>query len=71
MYVGWDRASEPHDITVMDDDGSVVDRWALCHAGDLDRTIARLARHGDPAELPVAIEITSGVVVAARLGRPR
>ncbi len=64
MHVGWDWASATHDVTVMDDAGTVVDRWALAHdAGGLDDAVARLARHGHPAELPVAIETTSGVVV--------
>ena len=64
MYVGWDWASETHDITVMDADGGAVDRWALRHdAAGIDAAIARLATHGRPAELPVAIETTSGLVV--------
>lgn len=64
MYVGWDWASETHDITVMNDDGGVVDRWALRHdAAGIDAAITRLATYGQPAHLPVAIETTSGLVV--------
>jgi hypothetical protein len=42
MFVGWDWASATHDVTVLDDAGAVVDRWALRHteqdlAGALDR----------------------------------
>ena len=65
MYVGWDWAAETHDVTVMSDDGQmVVDRWALTHdAKGIDSTIERLASHGRPEDLPVAIETTNGLVV--------
>lgn len=64
MLVGWDWASEIHDVTVMDGDGGIVDRWALTHdAKALDAAIARLGSHGRPEDLPVAIEATSGLVV--------
>lgn len=64
MYVGWDWASQTHDITVMGAEGEVVDRWALRHdATGIDAAIARLAGHERPGDLPVAIESTSGLVV--------
>lgn len=65
MYVGWDWASETHDVTVLSDDGeTVIDRWQLVHdAKGIDAAITRLARHGQPHDLPVAIETTSGLVV--------
>jgi transposase len=64
LFVGWDWASETHDITVIDDTGEVVDRWALRHdAADLAAALDRLAGHGDREDLPVAIETTSGLVV--------
>lgn len=64
MYVGWDWASKTHDITVIDAEGAVVDRWAMRHdAAGIDAAIARLACHGRPNDLPVAIETTSGLVV--------
>ena len=64
MYVGWDWASQTHDITVMDAQGVVVDHWALDHDGaGIDAAIARLAGHGRPRDLAVAIETTSGLVV--------
>lgn len=64
MYVGWDWASQTHDITVMGAEGEVVDRWALRHdAAGIDAAIARLGGHGRPEDLPVAIESTSGLVV--------
>lgn len=64
MYVGWDWASETHDITVIDDGGQVADRWSLRHdAPGIEAALVRLAGHGRPEELPVAIETTSGLVV--------
>ena len=43
MQVGWDWATEAHDVTVLDDAGRIIDRWAPAHdeAGIVD-TIARL-----------------------------
>lgn len=64
LFVGWDWASETHDVTVIDDSGEIIARWALRHdAADLAATLERLAGHGDPEDLPVAIETTSGLVV--------
>jgi Transposase len=64
MFIGWDWASTTHDITVLDERGTVVDRWALPHTEQaLTRTLDRLAGHGDPAELPVIIERPDGLVV--------
>jgi transposase len=49
---------------VLDERGTVVDRWALPHTEQaLTTAFARLARHGDPAELPVIIERPDGLVV--------
>ncbi|MGH3096198.1 MAG: IS110 family transposase [Streptosporangiales bacterium] len=63
-YVGWDWASRTHDVTVLDDDGAVLDRWSFQHteAGWV-ATLHRLRRHGKAVELPVIIERTSGLVV--------
>ncbi|MGW4730335.1 IS110 family transposase [Streptomyces shenzhenensis] len=64
MYIGWDWATETHDVTVMDNSGARVDRWEFAHTEDgIARTLARLAKYGDPADLPVAIETTRGLVV--------
>jgi transposase len=66
--VGWDWASTTHDVTVIDDAGNIVDRWAPEHTEmGLDQTLARLVRHGQPEELPVAIERPSGLVVDRQL----
>jgi transposase len=64
MFVGGDWASATHDVTVIDDAGRILDRWAPEHTETgLDQTLARLARHGRPEQLPVAIERPSGLVV--------
>lgn len=63
-YVGWDWASETHDVTVIDQAGTVVDRFALSHdEAGIDGALDRLAALGRPGDLPVAIETTSGLVV--------
>ncbi|WP_445398691.1 IS110 family transposase [Streptomyces sp. LE64] len=64
MYIGWDWATETHDVTVMDNTGARVARWEFTHTEEgIARTLAKLARHGSPADLPVAIETTRGLVV--------
>jgi transposase len=64
MFVGWDWASATHDVTVIDDTGTVVDHWTPPHTeAGLDETVTRLARWGRPQELPVAIELSGGLVV--------
>jgi hypothetical protein len=61
MFVGWNWASTTHDVTVLDDTGAVVDRWAFRHTEqDLAAALDRLAGLGEPAALPVIIERTSG-----------
>jgi transposase len=63
-FVGWDWASTSHDVTVLDEQGRVVERWALRHTEQaLAEALARLARHGQPAHLPVIIERSTGLVV--------
>jgi Transposase len=64
MFLGWDWASATHDVTVLDDAGVVVDRWAFRHTEqDLVGALERLARLAEPAALPVIIERASGLVV--------
>jgi transposase len=62
--VGWDWASQGHDVTVLDDAGAVLDRWAFPHSeAGWVMTLTRLRGHGEAADLPVIIERTSGLIV--------
>jgi transposase len=64
MLIGWDWATEAHDITVMDEGGGVVDRWAPAHDEEgVAASLSRLAAHGAPGELCVAIEATHSLVI--------
>jgi transposase len=64
VFVGWDWANETHDVSVLDQEGTLLDRWSLRHDEEgIDAALARLASHGVCGELPVAIETTSGVIV--------
>jgi hypothetical protein len=63
-FVGWDWASTTHDITVVDQAGGIVQRWACEHTeADLAQALHRLSQHGQPSTLPVIIERTSGLVI--------
>ena len=63
-YVGWDWASRAHDVTVLDDGGAVLDRWAFPHTeAGWQMALGRLRSHGEPGSLPVIIEKTSGLIV--------
>ena len=73
LYAGWDWASESHAVTVLDQDGKVVQRFSLRHdEAGLTDAMERLSSIVPPAELPVAIETTSGLVVdrLVRAGHP-
>ena len=61
MFVGWDWASATHDVTVIDDDGGTVDRWAFGHNEAGWATFSGSAGHG--TQLPVIIERSTGLVV--------
>lgn len=64
MHVGWDWGNTAHAVSVIDDDGHQIAGWMCPHTEDgLAATLARLAEHGSPAGLPVAIETTRGLVV--------
>jgi transposase len=64
MYVGWDWADKAHDVTVLDEQGRVVDHFDIGHhEAGFQHALKRLGRHGRPEELPIAIERPSGLVV--------
>jgi transposase len=63
-YVGFDWASQGHDVTVMDETGRVLDRWAFPHSeAGWVMTLDRLRRQGPQDDAPVIIERTGGLVV--------
>ncbi len=68
FYVGIDWAAETHAVCVMDAAGLVVARFTIAHSAEgLGRLVRKLAGLGDPADMPVAIERPSGVLVDALL----
>ncbi len=68
FYTGIDWAAETHAVCVMDPSGKVVARFTIAHSAEgLDRLVRKLAGLGDPADMPVAIERPSGILVDALL----
>ena len=64
MFVGIDWASEEHAVCVVDATGGVLDRFTVAHSAEgFERLVRCLARHADPAGLPVAIERPDGRLV--------
>lgn len=64
MHVGWDWASESHDVTVIDQGGRVLFHAEVEHTeAGLESVLRRLRRLGQPPELAVAIERPSGLIV--------
>lgn len=66
-FAGLDWASRDHAVCVIDDRGAICDRFEVTHdAAGLRELIACLRRFApEPAQLPVAIERPSGLVVDA------
>src|ERR1700691_1129157 len=68
FFTGIDWAAEAHAVCVMNAAGLVVARFTIAHSAEgLDKLIRKLAGLGDPADMPVAIERPSGVLVDALL----
>lgn len=64
MFAGIDWAADEHAVCVIDDHGRVTDRFTIGHTADgFERLVQRLARHGDAADLPIAIERPDGRLV--------
>jgi transposase len=64
VFAGIDWASERHDICVEDDAGKKLAGFRVEHSADgFEELIRRLARHGEPAALSVAIERPDGRLV--------
>jgi transposase len=64
MTVGIDWGSELHAVCVLDEHGSIVDRFEAPHTREgLEQALARLSGHVASSELPVAVERPSGLLV--------
>lgn len=68
-HVGLDWGGSVHAICILDDaDGRPIDHFEAKHTAEgIDDMLARLARIAPAAELPIAIERPSGLVVDALL----
>jgi transposase len=65
-FAGVDWASERHAVCVIDERGEINERLVVPHTRlGLAELTSRLARHAEPAELPVGIERPDGPVVDA------
>jgi transposase len=63
---GLDWGSAVHAVCVVDDAGRVIEQFAVEHtAAGIADMLSRLARIAPPAELPMAIERPSGLIVDA------
>jgi len=64
FFVGIDWATEIHAVCVLDPGGRQIATFPVAHTADgLGRLTAALARLGDPAGIPVAIERPNGRLV--------
>ena len=64
FFVGLDWAARSHELCVVDQAGTIVDRFGFLHSEQgLAGALARLAQIAEPSELPIAIERPSGLLV--------
>ncbi len=64
VFAGIDWAAEVHAVCVMDEAGKVAAQFTVAHSADgIAVLLRRLARFGDPADIPVAIERPDGRLV--------
>jgi len=62
--VGLDWAKDAHAVAVLDDHGTIVDRFEAPHTRiGLAKLVKRLRRRAEPAQLPIAVERPSGLLV--------
>ena len=68
FYAGLDWGGESHAVCIVNGTGRIVGRLDVRHdASGLSDMVVRLQRIAPPAELPIAIERPSGLIVDARL----
>jgi transposase len=66
LFAGLDWGGQSHAVCVINDEGRVVARIVAHHDQDgLANLLSRLRRLGSPAEVPIAIERPSGLLVDA------
>jgi hypothetical protein len=66
VFVGIDWGCGSHAVCVIDAKGAVLDRLEAGHDREgLAKLIARLLRHGELGDIPIAIERPSGLLVNA------
>jgi transposase len=66
VMVGVDWGGEAHAVCVIDIQGQVLDRFAVGHdRAGLKTLVARLQQHGAAAEIAIAIERPTGLLVDA------
>ena len=64
MFAGIDWASQEHAVCVHDGAGRNLASFIITHSAvGFEDLVGRLARYGEPAELPVAIERPDGRLV--------
>jgi transposase len=64
VFTGIDWASAEHAVCVIDAAGKITAQFTIAHSAEgIASLVRRLARYGDPADLPVAIERPSGRLV--------
>ena len=64
FFTGIDWAAETHAVCVMDAGGTIVAEFTIEHSADgIATLIRRLARYGEPGDMPVAIERPNGRLV--------
>ena len=64
FFTGIDWAAEIHAVCVLDAAGKIVAEFTIEHSADgIATLIRRLARYGEPGDMPVAIERPDGRLV--------
>lgn len=64
LFAGCDWGGESHAICVIDETGAVRWRATIAHdAEGLEKLVQHLAKFGPPADLPIAIERPTGLLV--------
>lgn len=66
VFVGVDWGCGSHAVCVIDAQGQVLDRFEAGHDREgLRALVLRLLKHGEPGDIPIAIERPSGLLVDA------